>query len=190
MRIIAGEWGGRPLVGPRGSQTRPTSDRVREALFNILGDMDGLSLLDLFAGTGAVALEALSRGAARAEAVERDRAALAALRTNQKRLDATRLEVRSEAVERFLGRPPQRFDVVFADPPWAEVPAFLETYGTHLATWTAADGWFVLERSRREASAPELPGFDAPRPRRYGDTELVLWSAQSTDPFTPKACGS
>ncbi|MEL6188792.1 MAG: 16S rRNA (guanine(966)-N(2))-methyltransferase RsmD, partial [Myxococcota bacterium] len=176
MRIVGGEWGGRPLTAPKGSRTRPTSDRVREALFNVLGSVEDGAVLDLFAGTGAVALEALSRGAARAEAVERDRAALHALRANRERLQASNLEIRPEPVERYLERDPHPFDLVFIDPPWADVPAFLDRHGRHLAAWTAPEGWLVVERSRRDGEAPRLEGFEAPRTRRYGDAELVLWA--------------
>src|SRR5665213_1716396 len=102
MRVIAGRYGGRGLVAPRGSATRPTSDRVREAIFSILGDITGARVLDLFAGSGALAIEALSRGAAHATLVDTSPAALTAIRRN---LEALGIEavVSRQAAQRFLG---------------------------------------------------------------------------------------
>ncbi|MEY3905987.1 MAG: hypothetical protein RIR59_810, partial [Pseudomonadota bacterium] len=119
MRIIAGQWRGRPLIAPKGDATRPTADRTREALFSMLvsrlGDFDGLSVADLFAGSGALGLEALSRGAARCLFVEQDRAAIEALRTNIAKLGATQADIRQGSV---LSLPPasQPLDLVMMDP--------------------------------------------------------------------------
>src|SRR5690242_18499798 len=120
MRIVAGEWRGRRLVAPAGRTTRPTSDRVREAVFSILGPLDGESVLDLFAGSGALALEALSRGAGQATLVERDRAALKALRANVEALGAEARVVAGDAAA-FLdsaARDGAHYDLVFLDPPY------------------------------------------------------------------------
>lgn len=178
MRIIAGEWGGRPLEAPRGRDTRPTSDRVREALFSILGDVVDLRVLDLFAGTGAFALEALSRGAQEAACVERGRPALTALRANVERLGASdRVKILNRDAHTF--RPEEPFDLVFADPPWKEAQRFSETLverGEHLV---APEGRLVLERAARDDAPPALAGFDGPRTRRYGDALLAFYERRS-----------
>lgn len=180
MRIVAGEWRGRTLVAPRGDATRPTSDRVREALFSILADLDGADVLDLFAGTGAVALEALSRGARRAVCVERARPALAALHANAERLGArSRLEVRKEDVRRFLASTNEVFDLVFADPPWAEAEAFFQTVGERAAAQVGPKGVLVLERAKRSPPPRPLHGLEGPDLRVYGDTALALFRRPS-----------
>src|SRR3954468_19260619 len=118
MRIVAGRWRGRRLVAPPGRTTRPTSDRVREALFSILGPLDGERVLDLYAGSGAVGLEALSRGAAEATLVERDPAALRALRANVEALGADARVIAGD-VAAFLRSAAQadgHYDLVFLDP--------------------------------------------------------------------------
>src|SRR5262249_21730338 len=129
MRVIAGRFGGRRLRAPRGTVTRPTSDRVREALFAMLTDVDGASVLDLFAGTGALGIEALSRGAATAVFVERDPGAVRALRANLSALalDPTTAVVRSAdalaALRSAKGRQ-ETYDLVFIDPPYARARAW------------------------------------------------------------------
>lgn len=190
MRIVAGEWGGRPLVAPRGQSTRPTSDRVREALFSILGDLSGARVLDLFAGTGAVALEALSRGAEHAVLVERARAALAALYANVERLGAApRVEIVPLEVGRFLeslepkspsadelDRSAARvFDLVYADPPWAEAVAVDAVILPRANKLLRSKGTLVVERAARDPLPPEVPGLVGPRPRRYGDALLAFY---------------
>ena len=121
MRIIAGEWRGRPLVAPKGDATRPTADRTREALFSMLasrlGSFEGLAVADLFAGSGALGLEALSRGAASCLFVEQDRAALDALRANIAALRTSAAEVRAGSVM-ALGPTPQPLDLIMMDPPY------------------------------------------------------------------------
>ncbi len=121
MRVIAGSLGGRRLVAPPGRATRPTSDRVREALFSILGDVAGLAVLDLYAGTGALGIEALSRGASHATFVEQARSALRSLRQNRAALHlASRARVVAAPVERVLAAPPwlgETIDLVFIVPP-------------------------------------------------------------------------
>ena len=112
MRVVAGEFKGRRLHTPRGSRTRPTADRVREALFSMLGDVSGARVLDLYAGSGALGIEALSRGAKSALFVERDRQALAALRRNLEAVGAD-ADVRREDARSFLARAEGKFDLVF-----------------------------------------------------------------------------
>lgn len=129
MRVIAGRFGGRRLAAPRGAATRPTADRVREALFSMLGSLDGASVLDLFAGTGALGIEALSRGAAQAVFVERDRLALSALRANLAALGLgaeggePQVQVRARDAVAALGgaiEQGETYDLVFLDPPYAQ----------------------------------------------------------------------
>lgn len=176
MRIIAGSFGGRPLVAPRGRETRPTADRVREALFSILGDVAELDVLDLFAGSGAFGLEALSRGAASATFVEAARPALAALRANVEALAVgEQVKVVAADVETALGRlakEGRQFGLVFLDPPYAA--------GRGEATLTALvdrgllvpGAWVVLERSARDP-APVFPELLPPRfERTYGAATL------------------
>src|SRR5690349_8850661 len=126
-RIIAGAWGGRRLATPKGAGTRPTSDRVREGLFSSLeselGGFDGLRVLDLYAGSGALGLEALSRGAEHADFVEKDRSAAATISKNLRELGVPRSRARVHVgpVARFLSEAPEPFDLVFLDPPY-DVP--------------------------------------------------------------------
>ena len=122
MRIIAGNWRGRPLIAPKGTETRPTADRTREALFSMLvsrlGTLDGLRVLDLFAGSGALGLEALSRGAGHCTFVEQDSAALDALRTNIAKLGAApQCDVRAQSVM-ALGPAIAPYDLLLLDPPY------------------------------------------------------------------------
>src|SRR5882757_9379369 len=125
MRVIAGSLGGRRLIAPPGRATRPTSDRVREALFSILGGVEGDEVLDLFAGTGALGIEALSRGAKQVTFVEQARAALRALRQNLRQLDLEpRAQVIAAPVERVLQSPSwpaETFDLVLIDPPYSAI---------------------------------------------------------------------
>lgn len=119
VRIIGGEWRRRMIAFPAVEGLRPTADRLRETLFNWLGQtLDGKVCLDLFAGSGALGFEALSRGAARVVMVERDRQALRALRENAEKLGAERLELHDADALQFLSRESRRFDVVFLDPPF------------------------------------------------------------------------
>lgn len=179
-RIIAGSLRGRRLVTPKGSRTRPTSDRVRESMFAALQaatDLDGANVLDLFAGTGAVGIEAVSRGAAHALLIESHAPTAALLRRNIAALGiAAKARVLTAAVPRALAAPPpDRFDLVFADPPYALDNADLTEVLTLLVTqgWLAEDADVIVERSSRTA-APEWPdGLVAERSRRYG--ESTLW---------------
>ncbi len=187
MRIIAGSLGGRRIVAPRGPHTRPTSDRVREALFSALGDVGGASVLDLYAGSGALALEALSRGAARAVCVERAPAALRCLGDNVRALGvADRCRVLALDVRRAgkslaaLGP----FDLVLCDPPYAETARAVEALAALIATpgIVAPGARIVIEHAARDAVvAPR--GTTHERTRRYGDTALSSWRVPTGDPF-------
>lgn len=190
MRIVGGEWGGRTLVAPKGQTTRPTSDRVREAVFNILGaDVEDARVLDLFAGTGAVGLEALSRGARKTVSVERDRAALAALRTNRERLGASALEVHAMPVDRFVARI-DGFDLIYLDPPWTEVQSFLSTHADKVSSWLEPGGQLVVESAKREGEPPELPGLEGPDVRVYGDALVSFYVRTGPAWSSSKECGS
>lgn len=179
MRITGGRWRSRALDAPRGMTTRPTSDRVREALFSMLASSgyldDHPAVLDLYAGTGALALEALSRGAGRAVLVEQGRDAAAAIQKNIRALDAdarlltTKVE---RALETLAG---QSFGIVFLDPPYAEVnkPPFAEILGRAAALVTAP-GVLVLEHASADAP-PTIENLAQDRTRRYGDTTLTLY---------------
>jgi 16S rRNA (guanine966-N2)-methyltransferase len=170
---------GRRLAAPA-TGTRPTSDRAREALFNSLAallELDGAHVLDLYAGTGAVGLEALSRGAATAVLVESGRAALDVLRGNVRALGLPGATVVGRSVAAYLRTPPTRpFDLVFADPPYALADTELAGVLGAIAApeWLAERGLVVVERSARTAAPPWPAGLITPvRDRRYGDG--VLW---------------
>jgi 16S rRNA (guanine966-N2)-methyltransferase len=180
-RIVGGVAGGRRITVPAGRGTRPTSDRTREALFSALEsltDLDGAHVLDLYAGSGAVGLEAASRGAAHVLAVESDRRALTTLRRNVAELGLP-VVVAAGAVEKLAAAPPPTaslpYDVVFADPPYALAAADLGTVLADLENhgWLAPGAVVVVERASRD---PEWM-WDAPlvalRARRYG--EATLW---------------
>src|SRR5437764_10851454 len=156
-RVVAGRAGGRRLVVPRGRLTRPTSDRAREGLFSTLesmrGTLAGARFLDLYAGTGAVGIEALSRGAAHVCFVESDDTAAAAIRANLKALGQAKGVVRQERVERFVAGDPQEpaYDVVFADPPYAEEASRVAAnLGALVDDWLVAEAIAVVERATRE----------------------------------------
>jgi 16S rRNA (guanine966-N2)-methyltransferase len=184
MRITGGVHRSRALRAPSGDGTRPTSDRVREALFGILSarrTLLGLRVLDLYAGTGSLALEALSRGAARATLVERSRPALAAIAANVAalRLDG-QVRVVAGVVERSMGsiKRDAPFDLVFADPPYAFVASGAAVHA--LASLVAGgvlatDGLLVLEHGKEDPS-PAIPGVSLADTRRYGDTVIALYA--------------
>ena len=169
-RIIAGSHRGRRLQGPAGTGTRPTSDRAREGLFSSLQsliDLDGADVLDLYAGSGALGLEAVSRGAARATLVEEDPIALRVIQQNvaDTGLDATVVDA---DVTRFLERPASAYRLVLADPPYA-TELDLEA----VLPWLEAHGVLVLERATRGAPPSPPAGLEEVRSRRYG--EATLW---------------
>jgi 16S rRNA (guanine966-N2)-methyltransferase len=189
-RVIAGEAGGRRLAVPDGRNTRPTSDRAREGLFatvsSITGSLAGLRLMDLYAGSGAVGIEALSRGAAHVLLVESAAPALRVIRANIEAVGLTGAEVAADRVERLLARAsatdPQaataaerRYDVVFADPPYAlpaaEVTRVLELLTKH--GWLAPEALVVIERATRDGELTWPLGYQPDRARRYG--EATFW---------------
>lgn len=169
MRVIAGRWRGRTLIAPPGDATRPTADRTREALFSMLtsrvGSFEELRVADLFAGTGALGLEALSRGAAQCTFVERDREALAALKSNIEKLGATGTDIRAQAAEGFAGGP---YDIVFMDPPYGS------GLGQKVLPRLALDpgAWASIETGFTEDV--EVPGFDVDAVRQHGKAKLTL----------------
>jgi 16S rRNA (guanine966-N2)-methyltransferase len=165
VRIVAGELGGRRLEAPRGAAVRPTADRVREALFSILGDVSDASVLDLYCGTGALGIEALSRGAATAELVD-TRPATARRNVEALGLEDRATVVRSDAM-RYLRRQDARFDLVFCDPPY-ELAAGLAPELDELAPSRLAEGGrLITESGVRRPIELDLPLLVE---RRYGDT--------------------
>ncbi|UCG40865.1 MAG: 16S rRNA (guanine(966)-N(2))-methyltransferase RsmD [Acidimicrobiia bacterium] len=168
MRIIGGLAKGRRLTSPKGGGTRPMTDRVREAIFNIL-DVTDADVLDLFAGTGSIGLEALSRGAATCRFVEQDRKMAEILRGN---IEAVGLggTVSEASVERFLAGRPQPTDLVFCDPPYPMPLEEVEAILSLLDDWLAPGGWVILHRPAGE-EAPNAP-WDLDDARTYGGTHL------------------
>ncbi len=181
MRVIAGVLGGRSLVAPKGLATRPTSDRVREALFSVLGDVTGAAVLDLYAGTGALGIEALSRGATRVVFVENSRPALDALRRN---LDTLGLHVSTvvvsspvlRAVRGLSSRGP--FDLVLVDPPYANLAEAVQVLELLMEQHLFSDeARVVLEHASRDA-APDLKGMTFRTTRRYGGTSVSFYATE------------
>ncbi len=173
MRIVAGRHKGRRLRAPAGTATRPTADRVREALFSILGRVDGLSVLDLYAGSGAFGIEALSRGAAAATFVESARPALAAIRAN---LDAAGEEaevVASDAIAwlRTAAGRERAFDLVFCDPPYDAAARIAQPLAELLPRVAAPQALIVTESSKRNPLMLDLPLADE---RTYGHTRIAI----------------
>lgn len=183
-RIIAGEAGGRRLAVPPGTITRPTSDRAREGLFasllSELGDLDGLRVLDLYAGSGAVGLEALSRGAEEVLLVESDAKAAAVIKANIAAVGLAGATVVTDRAERLLARPAaarergRRYDLAFADPPYALAEAAVTRVLALLAGgWLAGGALVVMERATRSGSLDWPPGYRPGKSRRYG--EATFW---------------
>jgi len=186
-RIIGGQARGRRLQTPSGAATRPTSDRVREALFSSVeswcGSLSGLRFLDLYAGSGAVGLEAWSRGAGAVTLVESDRRTAALVGANARTLGFSQAEVIASAVATALGRRPAApYDVVFLDPPYpleeASVAADLAALVEH--GWLVPGALVVVERARRSPEPTWPDGLALDRERRYGET--TLWYGHAADP--------
>ena len=177
MRIVAGAFRSRRLVAPPGADTRPTSDRAREALFAMLGDVEGDRALDLFAGSGALGLEALSRGAAACTFVERDRAALQALRTNVAALGVgDRCTVRATDVRRALradAAAGRQYDLLLIDPPYRMLRDVLPALDRLLGDLAPPGARLVLESAA--ADEPVVRGFQLDRRRRAGAAALSLF---------------
>jgi 16S rRNA (guanine966-N2)-methyltransferase len=178
VRIIGGVLGGRRLRAPRGAATRPTADRVREALFNILGDLSGARVLDLFTGTGALALEALSRGAASAVLVDSAAAAVRCAEENAAALGVgERARVVRGEIPGALARLRGPFDLVFLDPPYAAGVA--ERALAALPPLLGAGARVVAEHDRRSAPADEIGPLTRVDRRRYGDTEVSFYEMRA-----------
>ncbi len=195
-RVIAGEAGGRRLAVPAGRDTRPTSDRAREGLFatitSIMGSLAGARVLDLYAGSGAVGLEALSRGAGHVLLVESGARAARVIRENIEAIGLAGAEVIIDRVERVLARGPGpaggRYDIVFADPPYAmadrEVSAMLSLLaggdeGIADRAWLAPGALVIVERATRSGPVRWPEGFAPDRARRYGEATFWYGRAQA-----------
>ena len=179
MRVIAGRYGGRRLKAPPGRATRPTSDRVSEALFSMLGDIENTTVLDLFAGTGALGIEALSRGAREAVFVERDAAALQALQDNLAALglqEPTAMVHRADAA-RALHTARERdetYDLIFVDPPYGKAQAWERELSVALPPLLAPAGRVVVESDRRMPLGLKTLETGQEQQRRYGDTTITI----------------
>ena len=164
MRIVAGKWRGRVIEAPPGQATRPTADRVREMLFSMLasrlGSFDDLRVADLFAGSGALGFEAISRGAASATFVESDAKAAAVIRRNAEQLGATGQVLGSSALALPRSQP---FDLIFADPPYAAGAGTAVLQAVESAGWLAPGGWMSVETSRADEVDPGTLVLDTTR---------------------------
>lgn len=174
MRVVAGELGGRRLVAPRGAAVRPTAERVREALFSILGNIEGASVLDLFCGTGALGIEAVSRGAGSAEMVDtRPQAA-------RRNVEALGLEARCTVVRcdalRYLRDCRERFELVFCDPPYKLADRLGPELESLVPPLLTSGGRLIIESATRRSPEIDLPLVVE---RRYGDTVIRIYESAS-----------
>ncbi|ETI58497.1 methyltransferase [Sphingobium sp. C100] len=178
MRIIAGQWRGRPLVAPKGDATRPTGDRTRETLFSMLlsriGSFEGLAVGDFFAGSGALGLEALSRGAGSCLFVEQDKAAIDAIRTNGDKL-GIRPDIRASSVM-TLGPAAKPLDLIFMDPPYNTSAGQVALDKLARLGWTSPASWISIETDRHEDV--EVKGFVTDAVRDVGKARLTLLRAE------------
>ena len=174
MRIIAGRWRGRPLIAPKGDTTRPTADRTREALFSMLtsrmGSFEDLAVADLFAGSGALGLEALSRGAASCLFVEQDKPALDALRANIAKLGA-KGDVRAQSVM-ALGPARAPLDLILMDPPYGTGAGVVALDKLARLGWVSPASWISIETAKNEKV--ELAGFEIDADKVYGKARVTL----------------
>ena len=180
MRVISGQWRARKLVAPGGQATRPTADRTRETLFSMLasrlGSFEELRVADLFAGSGALGIEALSRGAAFACFVEQDRAALDAIRANLSALGATDRSIVRATSALKLSRN-ENFDLVLADPPYANGSGIAAASAITDAGWIAPGGWLAIETARGDAVT--CAGLVTEAERDVGRARLILLRRES-----------
>ncbi|TPG22734.1 16S rRNA (guanine(966)-N(2))-methyltransferase RsmD [Sphingomonas koreensis] len=178
MRVIAGQWRGRPIVAPKGDATRPTADRTREALFSMLasrfGSFEDLAVADLFAGSGALGLEALSRGAASCLFVEQDRPALDALRANIAKLGASGADVRAGSVM-ALGPARAPLDLILMDPPYGSGAGAVALDKLARLGWAGSATWISIETARDEPL--EVGGFAIDAERTHGKARITLLRA-------------
>lgn len=174
MRIIAGQYRGRQIVAPKGDATRPTADRMREALFSMLtsrvGSFEGLAVADLFAGSGALGIEALSRGAGSCLFVEQDKPALDALKANLAKL-GIRGDVRATSVM-AMGPAPAPLDIILMDPPYDTGAGLVALDKLARLGWTSPATWISLETAKAEVV--QLPGFAVDATRAHGKARLTL----------------
>ena len=174
MRVIAGTWRGRPLIAPSGAATRPTADRVREALFSMLtsrlGGFEGLAVADLFAGSGALGIEALSRGAASCLFVEQDRAAIEALRANLAKLGAVG-DIRATSVL-ALGPAPAPLDLLLLDPPYGSGAGAVALDKLARLGWVGTHSWVSVESAFNEEV--RVAGLTIDAERIHGKARLTL----------------
>jgi 16S rRNA (guanine966-N2)-methyltransferase len=168
MRVVAGRLKGRTLHSPKGLGTRPTSDKVRGAIFNVLRDVEGVRVLDLFAGTGALGVEALSRGAAQAVFVDDDAKAIESITRNTEGLDAV---IRRRDVLAWLRKPEGVYDLVFLDPPYSSAPRLGQSLTELLPAALSNEARIVTESDKR---APLELGFPLEFERDYGDTRIRI----------------
>jgi 16S rRNA (guanine966-N2)-methyltransferase len=172
VRIIAGSKRGSRIAAPKGLSTRPTGDRVREAAFNLIGPVDGAAVLDLFAGSGAMGLEALSRGAASVTFVESDRDACRTISRNLEQLGLTGARVDCADAVWALRREPRTYDLVLVDPPYGQWPELEPRLAEHLARVLSPGGLLLVETGAR--TEPALP-LAQRTSRRYGSARLTLF---------------
>lgn len=182
MRIISGQWRSRPLIAPKGDTTRPTADRTRETLFSMLnsrlGSFEDLAVLDLFAGSGALGLEAISRGAATCTFVEHDAAALKALETNIDKLGArAQTDIRRSSVL-SLGSAIRPFDVILMDPPYLSGAGSVALDKLGRLSWFAPSAWISIETSNKEDI--EVKGFTVDTVRNVGKARLTMLRPEAT----------
>jgi 16S rRNA (guanine966-N2)-methyltransferase len=171
VRVVAGAFKGRRIQAPKGRRTRPTADRVREALFSMLGDVSGARVLDLYAGSGALGIEALSRGACAVTFVDRDPRAVAAIRRNLDAVGAEQEVLRGDAM-RYLGRAEAgSFDLVFLDPPYDSAGRLGDSLSERLPRILRERALIVTESHKRKPLELDLPLL---RERIYGDTRIAV----------------
>lgn len=174
MKVLGGEFRGQKLELPKVLETRPVSNRIREAIFNILGDIDDLEAADLYAGSGSLAIESLSRGASSAAAVEWDGSAAAVIESNARRLGIeSRLTVEKEDVKRWLLEQEYTCDIVFADPPFAGIdPEIIRRLPQVMSP-----GATLIFRYPRRQEAPDIPGLRPVKHKRYGASAVTFYQA-------------
>jgi 16S rRNA (guanine966-N2)-methyltransferase len=178
MRIIAGSRKGARIFAPKGRETRPTGDRVREAAFNLIGPVDGMEVLDLYAGSGAMGLEALSRSAAHVTFVEADREAAQTILRNLEKLGLDNASVLREDAARRLATDAasgRRYDLVLIDPPYRMLSGILPILAANLPAVLAPDGLVVVESDSHEE--PELP-LAKRTSRRYGSARVTVFTSE------------
>ena len=173
VRVIAGQYRGRKLFGPKTNAVRPTPDRVREALFNIIGELDGTRVLDLFCGTGAVGIEALSRGARQVVLVDKN---ISVARKNLNTIGlASRAKLHKADFRQAFLREEGKFDLIFVDPPYEMAQEIAEDILKFASTHLEPDGTLVFEHPKRTELSEEAHAMNCSQIRSYGDTALSFY---------------